>query len=184
MDEGTLALARSPEPSPVGSMPDLDRDAAAPLVEAPLDWRALGFLSQPRLIVADGRRLFRVWGGTSLERGDANSRGVFFSFQRPASQREAERLFAIAEFGNACTFVTEFDVPSGISMYVGAVDPGDDVHITLAIAGEQVFIRNPWAQRLVQVGSASRLERDLGGAWIYTGTGTREPGTGTKGGWN
>jgi hypothetical protein len=32
---------------------------------------------------------------------------VFFSFQRPTSKLEAERLFAIAEFGNAGTFVSQ-----------------------------------------------------------------------------
>jgi hypothetical protein len=69
-------------------------------------------------------------------------------------------------------------------MFVGAVDPGDDVLPDLAEAGEQVFIRNPWAQRLVQVGLADRLEDDLGGAWVYTGPQTREPGKGVKTRWN
>jgi hypothetical protein len=57
--------------------------------------------------MSDGRCLYRVWDGTSLEHGDARCAGVFFSFQRPASRLEAERLFAIAEFGNACTFVSD-----------------------------------------------------------------------------
>ena len=183
IDEGTLALTQTPEPGPVGDTAP-DRDSRPGETDVPFDWKALGFTSAPRVVIADGRRLFRVWGGTSLERGDPGSRGVFFSFQCPASQREAERLFAIAEFGNACTFVTEFDVLPGTLMFVGSVDPGDDVHPSLEGAGEQVFIRNPWARRLVRVGSASRLERDTGGAWIYSGPKTREPEKGTKDGWN
>jgi hypothetical protein len=125
-----------------------------------------------------------VWGGTSLERGDWHGRGVFFSFQIPPSRRHAERLFAIVEFGNACLFVSEFDVPPGTPMFAGPVDPGDDVHPSLVEAGEQVFVPNPWARRLVQVGPAARLVDDLGGAWVYSGAKTHEPGKGVKDGWN
>jgi hypothetical protein len=187
-DEGTLALTESPAPGPVGysveSTPADDSAAQSGESDVPFDWKAYGFNAPPRLMVADGRQLFRVWGGTSLERGDENSRGVFFSFQAPSSRLDAERLFAIAEFGNACTFVSQFDVPSGTPMFVGEVNPGDDVHPALAGAGEQVFIQNPWAQRLIRVGPASRLENDLGGAWIYSGPKTREPEKDAKGGWN
>jgi hypothetical protein len=187
-DDGTLALTDAPAPGPLGI-----GDAGTPIdyvgaqagsADSPFDWKAYGFSAPPRLVVSDGRPLFRVWGGTSLERGNENGRGVFFSFARPSSRFEAERLFAVAEFGNACTFVSQFDVPPGIPMFVGNVDPGDDVHPALAAAGEQVFIQNPWAQRLVRVGPANRLENDLGGAWIYSGPKTREPEKGAKGGWN
>jgi hypothetical protein len=119
--------------------------------------------------ISDGRCLYRVWGGTSLEHGDPRSPGVFFSFQCPTSRLDAERLFAIAEFGNACLFVSQFDVPPGTPMLVGDVDPGDYVHPSLQGAGMQVFIQNPLAQRLVRTGQASRLENDMGGASVYTG---------------
>jgi hypothetical protein len=164
IDDDTNARTESPLPGPVG----LDVDDAGPVV-APLDWRNLGFLSPPFAMTADGRRLYRVWGGTSLERGDPNSRGVFFSFTRPATRWQAEGLFAIAEFGNACRFVSEFEAPPGTMLFVGRVDPGDDVHPRLADAGEQVFIRNPEAQRVVRVGQAARLEDDFGGHQVYSG---------------
>ena len=187
-DEGTLALTEAPAPGPVGfsvgSTPADDSAAQTGEADVPFDWKAYGFLAPPSTVVSDGRPLFRVWGGTSLEQGDPQGRGVFFSFQRPASRRDAERLFAIAEFGNACIFVSQFDVPSGTPMFVGDVELGDDVHPALAGAGQQVFIQNPWAQRLIRVGAASRLEDDLGGAWIYSGPKTREPEKGAKGGWN
>lgn len=68
-------------------------------------------------------------------------------------------------------------------MFVGAVDPGDDVHASLAQAGEQVFIRNPWAKRLVRGAPASQLVNDLGGAWVYTGDKTRQPEKSARTGW-
>jgi hypothetical protein len=150
----------------------------------PFEWQALGFLSPPLATTAGGRRLFRVWGGTSLERGDPHGRGVFYSFERPASRLDAERRFAIAEFGNSCLFVSEFEAASDTVVWVGRVDPGESVHPDLADAGEQVFIGNPGAQRLVQVGAAVRLEDDLGGAWVYSGPKTREPAQDAKGEWN
>ena len=187
-DEGTLALTESPAPGPVGfsaaSTPADATDAQSGEVDVPFDWKAYGFKSPPHLAVSDGRQLYRVWGGTSLEQGDPRGRGVFFSFQCPGSRLEAERLFAIAEFGNGCTFVSQFDVPPGTPMFVGEVDPGDDVHPALVGAGEQVFIQNPWAQRLIRVGPASPLTNDLGGAWIYSGPKTREPEKSAKDGWN
>ena len=187
-DEGTLALVKSPAPGPLGfgggGTPEDGRSAGSGEADVPFDWKAYGFSSKPLQVVSDGRPLFRVWGGTSLERGNENGRGVFFSFQCPTSRLDAERLFAIAEFGNACAFVSQFDVPPGTPMFVGGVDPGDDVHPAIAGAGVQVFIQNPWAQRLVRVGPARPLENDLGGAWIYSGPKTREPETGAKDGWN
>jgi hypothetical protein len=51
---------------------------------------------------------------------------------------EAVRLFAIAEFGNTCTFVSQFDVPPETPMFVGDVDPGDDVHASLQGAGSRL----------------------------------------------
>jgi hypothetical protein len=108
------------------------------------------------------RRQVIVWGGTSLEHGD---------------------LFAIAEFGNTCTFVSQFDVPPGTPMFVGDVDPGDDVHASLQGAG--VFIQNPWAQRLVRTGPASRLENDMGaGHGCTRGPGPAQSERGAKGVWN
>ena len=184
-DEGTLALAAAPRPGPVGGSPNgshLD-DTGHPggPGDRPFDWKRLGFSAPPCAAVSDGRHVFRVWGGTSLERGDEKGWGVFFSYERPASQRDAEARFAIMEFGNACTFVSEFEVPPGTPMVIGPVDPGDDVHPNLAAPGEQIFIRNPWAQRLVRVGPPARLERAPGDPHVYSGPNTREP---AKDRWN
>jgi hypothetical protein len=181
IDPGTSALTESPAPGPAGLTVEGPGDAA---LMQPFEWKRLGFLSPPRVVVSDGRRLYRVWGGTSLERGDEQGAGVFFSLERPTSRRDAERRSAIVEFGNACLFVSEFDVPPGTPMLVGAVDPGDDVHPSMEGAGQQVFIRNPWARRLVVVGAAARLTDDFGGAWVYSGEKTREPKQDAKAGWN
>jgi|RhiMethySRZTD1v2_1073278.scaffolds.fasta_scaffold00065_3 hypothetical protein len=177
MDDGTSALTGSPAPGPsgLGAAEDLAGAdwQAATLQRA--NWKALGFAAPPRVLTADGRRLYRVWGGTSLERGDPRSPGVFCSFERPTSRMDAERRFAIAEFGNACRFVSEFEVATGTVMLVGPVDPGDVVDPKLADAGDQVFVPNPAAQCLMLVGAATRLEDDLGGRQVYTGPRPRKP---------
>jgi len=167
VDDGTTALAESGAAGPIRLAPHDEFDDELALRQ--LDWKHLGFQAQPFVTGVDGRRLFRVWGGTSLERGDPGSTGVFFSFARPRSRAEAEGLFAIAEFGNACRFVSEFEVPPGTVMLVGRVDPGDDVHPTLGDAGDQVFILNPAAQRLMLVGASATLDVDFGGHEVYTG---------------
>jgi hypothetical protein len=179
IDEGTLARAGAPPPGPAGLDGALDRTAARSLLSIDhwlVGWKDLGFSAPPQAIVSHGRRLYRVWGGSSLEKGDAAKAGAFFSFARPASRRHAERLFAIVEYGNACTHVSEFDVPLGTPMLVGPVDPGDDVIPDLADAGEQVFVPNPWAQWMTRAGPAMRLHDDFGGAWVYSGEKTRDPG--------
>ena len=166
VDEGTTPLAESGAAGALRLDPHVEFDEE--LAMRQLDWKRLGFQAPPFVTAADGRRLYRVWGGTSLERGDPGSAGVFFSFARPKSRAEAEGFFAIAEFGNACRFVSEFEVPPGTVMLVGRVDPGHDVHPALDDAGDQVFILNPAAQRLVLVGAATALEDDFGGHEVYT----------------
>lgn len=84
---------------------------------------------------------------------------------KPNSRAEAEKLFALFEWGNSCLKVREFRVPAALVMWMGTVDPGDAR--LRNPAGPQIFIENPAAQRVVEI-TTSDLRNDLGGAWVYT----------------
>jgi hypothetical protein len=79
---------------------------------------------------------------------------------------DAERLLAIFEWGNPATYVTSFLVPSGTQLWIGEVDPGDPRALLGTQFGEQVFIENPGAQRLLPI-QTRRLRSDPGRNWFY-----------------
>jgi len=126
-------------------------------------WQEVGFRKKPkRRASRPGERLFRAWGGeSSTMRGRPNSVGVCFSSVAPKSRWDAERLFAVFEYGNPCTHVTEFVVPENTMMWEGEVDPGD-ARVVLGMSyGPQIFIENPLAQSLIPC-QTTRLPDDLG----------------------
>ena len=130
------------------------------------DWRNVGFLSPPVARLAGPReRLFRIWGlwdaGGSSMLGRPTSDGVCFTSAEPKSRTDAERLLAVFEWGNPATHVTEFLVPLGTPLWVGEVHPGDPRALLGTQFGEQVFIENPAAQRLIPL-RTTRLRSDLG----------------------
>ena len=100
-------------------------------------------------------------------RGNLSRPGVCFSTREPASRLEAEKLFAVFEYGNSCARLTEFSVPSGTLLWVGEVDPGDSRAAFGNFFGPQVFFENPAAQNLRVVRTVS-LRNDLGGAFLYS----------------
>ena len=129
-------------------------------------WKDEGFLEPPvPKLSKGGERIYRAWGGQSYPKGSPERPGVCFSTLKPNSRAEAEKLFALFEWGNSCLKVTEFRVPAGIVIWTGTVDPGDARLRNLA--GPQIFIENPAAQRVVEI-TTSDLRNDLGGAWVYT----------------
>lgn len=134
------------------------------------NWEAEGFQHPPQRICAPaGIRLFRCWDGTvSSMRGNPSRAGVCFSSDKPASRLEAEKLFAVFEWGNRCRNLSEFLVPAGTPMWVGNVDPGDSRAAFGRFYGKQVFIENPAAQKLTVV-STLTLKNDLNGAWVLPG---------------
>jgi hypothetical protein len=132
-------------------------------------WYEEGFLWPPVLWITDGwQSLYRVWGGQSSEKGRANSAGVCFSFGRPGSRWEAEKLFAVFEYGNAVLHLSEFLAPPGTPRWVGTVHPGKPRAPLGHSGGTQVFIENPRAQSLL-VKSTSPVPNDIGDAWVYLG---------------
>ncbi len=133
------------------------------------DWAQVGFLRKPtpRLSVR-GQVLFRAWGGRSSKKGNPDSDGVCFSTQRPASRSHAEELFSVFEYGNTCEFVTDFIVPQFTVLWWGQVDPGEPMPGPNPPAGVQVFIEN-WDAQAAQEVRTTKLENDLGGAWVHQG---------------
>ena len=130
-------------------------------------WKEEGFLNPPARKVSKGvERIYRAWGGHSGKKGTLARPGVCFSTVKPSSRREAEKLFALFEWGNSCLKLTEFRVPAGTVMWTGTVDPGDAR--LQNPAGPQIFIENPAAQGVVEI-RTSDLVGDLGGAWVHTG---------------
>lgn len=94
-------------------------------------------------------------------RGSPKSVGVCFSSVAPTSRLDAERLFAVFEWGNQCTFLTEFLVPEKTMLWLGETDPGHGSAPFGLFCGPQIFIENPAAQHLVP-GLTRRLQNDLG----------------------
>lgn len=133
------------------------------------NWLGLGFQDPPtRSSALGGERLFRVHGGAARRLGTAGGRGVFFSLDRPRSRREAERLFAVAEYGNALLYLSEFRVPTGTPMWLGRVHPGDAPMPGWNRGGSQVFVEQPWAMHVLCV-ATTRLSDDMPGVWVHWG---------------
>ncbi|HTY93168.1 MAG TPA: hypothetical protein VMC02_04735 [Steroidobacteraceae bacterium] len=124
---------------------------------APLNWQQAGFRARPLpVLISAPRRLYRVWGGASREIGE------FFTFDRPRTRTEAEGLFAVWEWGNACRFISAFVVLPGATIFVGRVHPGDFHGPELGAPGSQVFIGWQDVGRYVRkVGPAVELADDL-----------------------
>lgn len=138
-------------------------------MKTPFDWAAEGFRAPPTCrFAARGQILFRAWGGGSSQQGSPERTGVCFSSERPGSRAEAERLYAVFEWGNACRYVSDFHVPVGTTLWWGQVDPGDPRAQLGAGCGVQVFVENPAAQTLEVIRTAMLVD-DLGGAWVHGG---------------
>ena len=101
-------------------------------------------------------------------RGKPNKAGVCFSTDRPSTRLQAEKFFSVFEWGNNCANLTEFLVPPGTPIWVGEVDPGDPRAKWGSHYGVQVFIENPFAQKLIP-GATVQLANDLGKTWLHTG---------------
>ena len=113
------------------------------------DWHTEGFLHPPvRRPSIPNEHVFRVWGGTSELLGRPGRPGVCFSLRAPLTRREAERAFAIFEWGNAARYVTQFLLPQGIEIWIGMVHPGYIRTKWTWPPDQQVFIENPTAQTL------------------------------------
>lgn len=136
------------------------------------NWRDEGFRTEPKLVRAPaGLRLYRGWGGTAQKTGSLGRPGVCFSTQEPDTRAEAERLFSAWEWGNSCLWLTEFRAAAGTELYVGPVDLGDSVDLTLRDSrqGAQVFIENPVHLRVFEV-QTTKLFDDLGGKHVLPGS--------------
>jgi hypothetical protein len=75
-------------------------------------------------------------------------------------------LLAVFEWGNPATYVTEFVPPVGTELWVGEVHPGDPRALLGTQFGEQVFIENPAAQRLIPL-RTKQLRSDLGRNYYF-----------------
>lgn len=128
------------------------------------DWQRAGFAFPPQEIRVPQRiRLYRVWGGGSLETGAPSAPGVFLSFDAPQTRREAEGLFAVWEYGNDCRFLTVFEISAGATIFVGKVHPGDYCQSALGVTGSQVFLATTQMRRFARkIGIAKELVNDMG----------------------
>ena len=133
------------------------------------NWRDEGFATEPRReTVTEKVRVFRVWGGRSSKMGSPHRLGVCFSAQKPISKKWAELLFSLWEWGNDCTWVTEFEVQPGTSLYIARVDIGSAAPDLEDRRGVQVFIENPVAGRVKEI-ATERLNHDLDAGWLFSG---------------
>ena len=132
-------------------------------------------MSEPKSVQVRRRLpVYRVWGGTATETGSPTRPGVCFSIEKPRSRKEAEGLFSLWEWGNACRFVTEFVIEPGATIFVGTVYPGDFYDHGLGVPGSQIFVETPQAKLFVRkIGPAQTLTDDLGGKVIVP---NRDPG--------
>lgn len=137
-------------------------------------WHEKGFLYPPTAVLLTlPVRLFRAWGGTSKEEAGSDSDGMFLSFDRPSSRREAEALFAVFEWGNSCEFLTTFKVIAGTVIHVGDVHPGDRRAHVGTVAGSQVFIERSQIKGRVTIdGPRITLVNDMNGKVVI---GNKEP---------
>jgi hypothetical protein len=144
--------------------------------EQPLwNWRDEGFLTQPiALPVLSGVVVYRVWGGTATETGSPTRPGVCFSFEKSTTRRKAEGLLAVWEWGNACRFVTTFEILPGATIFIGRVHPGDFYQSGLGAPGSQIFVEAFQVKQFVrQIGQAQKLLDDVGSHVIVP---NRDPG--------
>jgi len=153
----------------------IERKAMSPNLPTSWNWRDEGFWSAPVAVVATRpANLYRVWGGTSSEAGSPHRPGICLSFHAPKTRKEAEGLFSVFEWGNACRFATRFEVAAGATLYIGKAHPGDYYHSGWGHPGSQVFIELAQFQRLARkIGQATNLIDDLKG---YTVVPNRDPG--------
>lgn len=128
------------------------------------NWWDEGFSTPPKeVILVNPLTAYRVWGGFSRENGNLTRPGVCFSLERPSTRMQAEGLFSVMEYGNACRFVTEFLIRAGAMVYVGRVHPGDSFDNGLGVPGSQVFVPADQVARFVLRTAAARgLVDDLG----------------------
>jgi hypothetical protein len=153
-----------------GGRPPLVLEPQIPLPS--WSWRQEGFLHPPRHRFSyPNERLFRVWGGGSAMQGRPTAAGVCFSPTAPRSRLEADQLFDIFEWSNAARYVTEFRLPEGMSLWIGRVDPASGPGWTwpsgdpVAALGEQVFIENPRAQKVMPL-HTRRLADDMSSVFL------------------
>ena len=105
------------------------------------NWRDEGFFMIPVAERVSKRfEAYRVWGGTSTEAGNPEGHGVCLTLEKPTTRRQAEGLLSVWEWGNACRFVTTFEVLPGANIFVGRVHPGDNYHAGLGSPGSQIFV--------------------------------------------
>jgi hypothetical protein len=130
-------------------------------------WQALGFLHCPTRELAKGHeQLYRSWGGTSRELSEGKARdGQFFSFHKPRTRSEAEKLFSVMEYGNQMLWVTEFRVKPETPLCIGQVDPGDNTKFVGNIPGSQVFLEREMENSLSRV-RCDRIPNDMPGVWV------------------
>lgn len=138
-------------------------------------WRAEGFQCEPAKVVARRTlKVYRVWGGTASELGHPARPGVCFSFDVPRSRRDAEKLFAVWEWGNTCANITPFEVAAGATLFVGKAHPGDAYQSGLGAPGSQVFIEmSEVRHRVRKLGAAMPLANDMG---VHLVIPNRDPG--------
>jgi hypothetical protein len=107
-----------------------------------LGWSTKGFWSPPRLQHAPdgGKLVYRCWGGKSTLWGNG-----FFADEKPASVRDAELRFNIADWGNTIYFVSTFRVAPGVAYWIGSVF---QPRAGLPKSGLQIFISSPLATKL------------------------------------
>lgn len=137
------------------------------------NWKDEGFSSEPKQVRLSHRVVvYRAWGGTSQEFGNPLGAGVCFSFDKPQTRLQAEGLFAVWEYGNACRFLTEFQIFPGTTVYIGKVDPGDFYDHGLGVPGSQVFVETGDKAFVHKIGQHTLID-DLGRIPILP---TRDPG--------
>jgi hypothetical protein len=139
--------------------------------------RDAGFMGAPTFYrLSSPLLVYRVWGGSSAEIGSPRARGVCFSAQKPRTRSQAERLFAIWEYGNATWYVSTFKVLPGATVFVGRVDPGA-FNQAGRFSPTQIFLMAPQVRLFVRkVGSAVRLLNDVPGHLVVPNRAPGQPG--------
>ena len=139
------------------------------MLKVPFDWREEGFAAPPfRAFAFGNEKLYRAWGGDPKRKwGNTDRAGVCFSLDQALTRREAERMYAVMEYGNPVRFITQFALQAGTPFWSGIVDPGllGGRSATQAYV-ERAHLPPAWGVKEV----ADRpLKDDLGPFFIYAG---------------
>jgi hypothetical protein len=72
------------------------------------------------------------------------------------------------EYGNAAQFLTEFQVPMGLPLWIGRVHPGNPRAVLGKLSGMQVLVERRYLA-MVRETNTTILISDLGDSHVYSG---------------